>query len=173
MVRERVMRFGDANLRIRASTGFAGQLKRDNARDIALQRQNLKVEHQLGVVRVCAGHADGAIQVRQMRIGRLALRFLDAALHFAHAVEVAGDLRPVARPQFSLEPRDIFAYPIQKAGVLLHFGQTFRIAAAVTKKPLKHNARMSLSGQRRGGRRPREIVLVHAGKTVVAIADRR
>ena len=65
VVRQRMVRIGHADLRIRAIARLAGELERDHPRDVALQRENLQVEHQPGVVGVRGRHADGAIEIRQ------------------------------------------------------------------------------------------------------------
>ena len=65
VVRERMMRFGDADLGIGSRAGFARQLERDHAGDVALQRQHLQVEHQPRVVGVGSRHAHRTIEIRQ------------------------------------------------------------------------------------------------------------
>ena len=52
VVRQRMVRFGHADLGVRAVARLARQLERDHARDVALQRQHLQIEHQPRVVGV-------------------------------------------------------------------------------------------------------------------------
>ena len=74
VVRQRVVRVGDADLGIGPVAGLAGELEGDDAGDVALERQHLQVEHQPGVVGVGGRHADRAVEVRQVRIRRVAPR---------------------------------------------------------------------------------------------------
>ncbi len=71
VMRKRVVRIGNSDLGISAIAGFARELERDDACDIALQRQHLQVEHQPRVVGVCSRHADGPIQIRQRITDRI------------------------------------------------------------------------------------------------------
>jgi len=91
VVGERMVRVGDTNFRISAIAGFAGQLERDDARDVGLQREHLKIEHQFRVVRVCGRYADRTVEIGQRTVERLRLRLLNPAFHFADAVEILAD----------------------------------------------------------------------------------
>ena len=55
VVRQRVVRVGDADLGVGPRAGLACELKGDDASDVALEREHLKIEHQPGVVGVAAG----------------------------------------------------------------------------------------------------------------------
>ena len=59
MVRKGMMRIGHADFRIGSVAGFARELKSNHAGDVALQSQNLQIEHQAGVVCIGGGHSDG------------------------------------------------------------------------------------------------------------------
>ena len=167
-----MVRIGNADLGIGARAGFARQLERDHAGDVALQRQHLQVEHQPRVVGVSGRHAHRAIEIRQWESAVCGLGFLNAALHLADRIEILADLGAVARAELLLKAGDVFGHPIEKAGVLPQFGAAVGRAAAVAEQALENDARMSLGRKRRGGRRPGEIVLVDAGIAVVALADR-
>ena len=119
VVRERVMRIGDADLRIRAVAGFARQLKRDDARDVALQRQQLQVEHQPGVVGVGGRHAERPIEIGQRILlgGRFGL--LNAPLDVADRFQVLVDAVAIARAERVLQPREFFGHGIEQARPLL------------------------------------------------------
>ena len=52
MVRERMMRIRDANLRVRAQAAFAPHHHRDDPRRVGLERDDLQIEHQVHVVTV-------------------------------------------------------------------------------------------------------------------------
>ena len=102
VMRQRMMRIGNADLRIGAVAGFARQLKRDDARDVALQRQQLQVEHQSGVVGVGRRHADGPIEIGQRIVRRVGLGLLNAPLDFADRVEILADPARSAGPSVFL-----------------------------------------------------------------------
>ena len=56
VVGQRVMRIGDAGLGgVGAVAGLAGELESDDARDVALEGEDLEVEHELRVIGVGAG----------------------------------------------------------------------------------------------------------------------
>src|SRR5216684_1096750 len=139
VVRQRMMRLGNADLGISSRAGFASELKRDDPGDVSLQSQHLQVEHQARVVRISGRYAEGAVQI-EARIGRLGLRLLNAALHFANRVEILTDLVAVAGPELPLKARDIFAYPIEKAGVFAQLHPAICRAAALAEQPLENDA---------------------------------
>ena len=103
--------FGDADLGIGAGAGLARQLERDDAGDVALQREHLQIEHQPRVVGVGGGHADRPIEIGQVRVGGLRFGLLDAALHLADGVEILADLGAVAGAELLLQAGDIVASP--------------------------------------------------------------
>ena len=57
MMRQRMMRFHVADFRVGAQTCLAPQHERNYACEVRLQRQNLQIEHQLGIVALGDGHA--------------------------------------------------------------------------------------------------------------------
>ena len=65
-----MVRIGHADLGIGALAGFARELERDDAGDVALERQHLQIEHQPRVVGVGGRHADRPIEIRQVGFGR-------------------------------------------------------------------------------------------------------
>ena len=99
MVRERVVRIGHADLGVGAVARLARELERDDAGDVALQRQHLQVEHQPGVVGVGGRHAGRAVEIRQRVVGGAGLGLLDAALHLADGVEVLADPGAIRRAE--------------------------------------------------------------------------
>jgi len=62
-MRRRMMRIRDADLRIAPVAGFARELERDDAGNVPLQREKLKVEHQPGMIAVGCRHAERAIEI--------------------------------------------------------------------------------------------------------------
>ncbi len=66
--------------------------ERGDARHVALERQALQIEHQLGVIVEPLRHADaGPIVFGQRGLGILRLGLLNAAFDFTQHVEVVGD----------------------------------------------------------------------------------
>ena len=90
VVRDRMMRVGHADLRIGAAAELAAHHERDDARQVALVREHLQVEHQLRVlVEACAGTPGRLIDDGQLsRV--LLLGVLDAPLDVANRLEILG-----------------------------------------------------------------------------------
>ena len=103
VMRERVVRIGNADLRVSAIARFARELERDDARDIALQRQHLQIEHQPRVIGVSGRHAHRSIQIRQRIVRRVGLGLLNAAFDFADGLEVVADPRAIAGTEVRVE----------------------------------------------------------------------
>src|SRR5450432_3444135 len=80
VVRERMVRFGDSYLGIGPVAGFTGQLERNHARHVALQRQGLEIELEPGVIGICGRNADGPVEIGQVRVGGGGFRLLNTAL---------------------------------------------------------------------------------------------
>ena len=125
VVGKRVMRIGDADFRVGAVAGFAGELEGDDAGDVALQGQHLQVEHQPGVVGVGGGHADGRSRSGSGFVRGVGFRFLDAAFDFANGVEILADLGAVGRAELLLQAGDVLGHPIEQAGSLAQRGAAF------------------------------------------------
>ena len=107
-MRHRVMRLVQPDLRIHARALLAAIHERGHARDVALERQVLQVEHQLGVIVEPLGHADaGPVVLRQRRFGVLRLGLLDAPLDLAQHVEVVGHRRSIRGPELRPASRAI------------------------------------------------------------------
>src|ERR1700716_2345075 len=107
------MRFGNSNLRIGPNALFASQLERYDASDVSLESEHLQIEHQLGVVCIGGWDADRAIQIRQVRLGGVALGLLNAPLYLANRIQIFTHDGAVSGPQFSLQARHIFVYRIE------------------------------------------------------------
>ena len=167
------MRLGNANLRIGARAALARELERDHAREVRLQREHLQIEHQLDVLLPDLGHAWRAIDSRYRRLGVLTFRALDAPLDLPDRVEILIDLRPIAGAELPLQAGHVGHDPVEDAGVLLQLRAPPLRGSAVAEQALEDHPRIGLGRQRRGRRRPRQIVLVRAGVAVVAVADLR
>ena len=165
MVRDRVMRVGHADLRIGHAAVLVSHHEGDDAREIALKRQHLQVEHQVHVIFPARRDAGGMIDERQLLIA-LRLGNLDALLHVANRVEILGQLRPIALRQRSLQVRELLAHRIEHAPLLAQPRQPdLRIGAgAVAEQALEHDARVVLRRQRRVRALPADRVRVGAGE---------
>ena len=114
VMRQRVVRVGDADLRIGVSADFARQHEGADPGEVGLVGQREQVHHQLGVLGVVGRHADRLLDHRQLaRV--LLLGHLDAALDVAHRLEILVDLRLVLRPEGAAQPPDLVADEIEDA----------------------------------------------------------
>src|SRR4051812_30757956 len=119
MMRERMVRIRDTDLRIGPVARFTGELERDYTRDVSLKCEDLEIEHQLRVIRVGRWHACRAIEIGEdVLLGRR-LRFLDAAFHLANGVQVLADASAILRTEVLLEAHDVVANPVEQAGAPL------------------------------------------------------
>ena len=100
------MWIGNPDFGVSAIAGLARELKRDDTGDIALERQDLQVEHQARVVGVSGWHSHGAIQIRQRIVLRVGLSLLNAALPEA----------------LSVGSMPLIAYFIMVSGLFEYFG---------------------------------------------------
>src|SRR5260221_830798 len=104
-------------------------------------------------------------------VRRPRLRFLNAALDFAHRLEILADPRAILGSQRVLQARGVVSNPIEEAGPLLQRRAAGCRAAAFAEQPLEDDTGMGLSRQGRRRVRPREIVLIDPLLAVVALAD--
>ena len=102
------MRVGHADLRIGHAAVLVSDHEGDDAREIALIRQHLQVEHQVHVIFPAGRDACWMIDERQLLIA-LRLGNLDALLHAANGVEIFGQLRPIALREHALQARNFLA----------------------------------------------------------------
>src|SRR5579864_5614529 len=86
------------NLRIGASALFLADHKRDHAREIGLERQELQVEHQRQVVFENRWRALRLLDRRQLNAA-LFLSLLDAAFDVANRLRIFVHLSLVLRPE--------------------------------------------------------------------------
>ncbi len=170
-MRNRVVRFGDADLWIRPRADLARQLEGDHAGDVRLQREHLQIEHQLDVFLPRLRRADRPLQVVGQRRAVLALGHLDPPFDLTHRVEVFADAAAIRRAELPLEAAHVLADPVEDAAVPAQLGLAFGRAAAIPEHAFEHHARIGLGRERRGRRRPRQRVHVGAGEAVVAGAD--
>ena len=93
VMRQRMMRFGHANLRIRTRALFLADHERDDAREIGLKREELQVEHQRQVIFEDRRRALRLLHRRQLDVALL-LGLLNAPLDVANRLGILVDLAP-------------------------------------------------------------------------------
>src|SRR6202040_3099349 len=112
-------------------------------------------------------------KIRQRGLGHLLLRFLNAALDLPYRIQVLAELGAVAPTELPLNVRNILAHEIDHASVFAQRGELIRGGASVAKQALEEHAGVGLGGERRGGRGPRETILVYARHAAIAGANGR
>jgi hypothetical protein len=165
------MRIGDADLRVGSRARFASELERDDARHVTLERQHLQVEHQPCVVGIGSRYTHRAIQIRQLVVRRLSLGLLNTTLHLAYRIQVLIDPCAIGWSECLLKARDIFANPIEETASVPQRSAAVGCGSSLTEQPLEDDPRVSLSRQRGRGRRPREVVLIDARISVIALTQ--
>ena len=98
VMRQRMVRLGHANLRVRAGALLLADHERDDARQVGLKRQELQVEHQRQVIFEDRWHALRLLDRRQLEVA-LFLGFLDAPFDVADRLGVFVDLHLILRAQ--------------------------------------------------------------------------
>src|SRR5947209_7836942 len=83
-----MVRVRHADIGISTIALFARKLEGDDARDVRLKRQNLKVEHELGMVGEGRRNAYGPVEVGCLIVRDPLLGPLDLTLDLTHAVEI-------------------------------------------------------------------------------------
>ena len=149
VMRRRVMRLGDADLRIGPRAHLARELERDDARDVGLQREHLQVEHQLRVLFPIRPARRPAASARPAAHRRPAARPSECAARPRAACRdtrrrACGRDGPRRRPQ----PRHVLGHPVENAAVLAQLGLAIGGRAAVAEQPLEHHARVRFGRQR-------------------------
>ena len=119
MVRHRVMRFGHADFRIAARAGFAGQLERNDACDVAAERQQLQVKHQTSVISVLSRNPHRTIKIRQRIVFRRGFRFRNATFDLTDTVEVLVNTVRIFRADTRLHPLNFADNRVQQTGATL------------------------------------------------------
>ena len=146
VVRQRVVRLGNADFRVGTVAGFTSKLKRDDSSDITLQRENLQVEHQLRVFGIRSGDTNGTIEIRQRLVLCVRFRLLDSPFNFPHAGEVVINFRSATRAEFAFKLRQIFGDGIKQARTFLQGGPAIFRGSTFTEQRFKDDSRMSFGG---------------------------
>ena len=156
-MRQRMVRLGHADLRVRAGALFLADHERDDARQVGLKRQELQVQHQRQVIFEDRRHALRLLHRRQLDVA-LFLGFLNAPFDVTNRFGVFVDLDLILRSELPLEARQLLRHRIQNALVLPQprFPRRALRAAAVAKQLLEHRPRVVLHRQRLRRAAPRD-----------------
>ena len=107
----------------------------DDAGHIPLERQDLEVEHEAGVIRVRGRNADGAIQIRKRIVCRIVLGFLNAALDLANTFKILIEASSIGGAQSLANSRKIVLHEIEQARAALERCLSIRLAPAFAEEP--------------------------------------
>jgi hypothetical protein len=173
MVRQRMVRVRDANLRIGPHAALAPHHHRDDARLIGLKGDELQIEHQVDVVLV-EHRNTGRLVDRRRQARHVLLGTLDSALDLADRRQVFVQLPPVGCAQIGGQLGRARGDEIEDAAAVAQapfagFRREARVD--VTEQPLEHQPRVGL---RRHGRRrpaPGQAVRVRARIPGITVAD--
>src|SRR5262249_44354734 len=148
----RMVRIGDADLRIGSIALLARELECHDAGDIGLKGENLQVEHELRVVGEHRGDA-----YRPAQDGRLVFRYgflwtFDLTLNLTNTVEILIEARPIRDSHALLKLRDVPREGIQQACSIAQGRAARGRVPALAEQSLEHDAGMRF-GRKRGGRR--------------------
>ena len=166
---------GDADLGIGPGAGLACELERDHPGDVPLERQDLEVEHQAGVVGV---GGPGRPRGGRGPAGRCPWRRPRPSGSAARPRAPS----PGTEPDLGRDPpgrADGLRWAISSVTESSRLDRFFSAARrsagapALAEEALEDDPRMGLGGQGGRRRRPGEVVLVDAGVAVVALADGR
>ena len=168
MVRQRVVRVGNPDLRIGGAALLAADHVGEDAGDVGLPGEDEEVVHQPRMVLERDGNAGRLVQQRQLAVG-LPLGDLDAALDLPDRVEIVAELAAVLAVEPALQAGDLLHHRVEDAALLLrarepHVGAG---AAGVAEEPLEHHARIGLARHRRGAVVPRDV---EVGAAVAGVA---
>jgi len=107
------MRIVDSDFRVGPGARFAGELEGEHARNIALHRQQLQIEHQSRVIGIHFGHTRRPVEIGQRVVFRVGLGALNAAFNFTHRGEVIVHLGAIGTPELPLQTADILGDKIE------------------------------------------------------------
>src|SRR5258708_6212711 len=104
-------------------------------------------------------YADGSVEVRQRVVLGVGLGLLDPSLDLAHGLQVLADPGAIRRAKLFLQAGDLLGDRVEEAGSLPQRRPAVGRAPAFAEETLENDPRVGLGGERRGRRRPREVVL--------------
>ena len=150
-----------ADLAVGAPAQLARHDQREHARDVAAERHQLQVEHQLGVFLEAGGNADGTVGQLD-RFLEAGFRVLNALLDFADRIQVLAQLGGVRAAERRGQRTCFLQHRIEDAALLPDAGAPLLGAAAVAEEALEDHARVDLGHVGRGLAAPRDGVHVEA-----------
>src|SRR5262249_5618441 len=173
VVRDRVVRIRNAELRIRAAAQLPAYHERYYAREVGLIGQYLQVEHQLRMVFELRRDTGWLPNRRELEVALL-FGLLDTTLDVTNSFEIFIELAAVPGSKFSLSSCNLFPYRIENAALAANAGSPHsRIRGPrVAKEPLEDDARIGLRRQRRRRAAPRDRICIGTAITQVAVSNR-
>src|SRR6185503_15788540 len=111
---ERMMRIGDANLRIDSHTALAAQHHRCNPRQVRLERDHLELIHQLRIVGQRDWYPGGFLHCRR-HLAIVLLGSLDPSLDLSYSRKVFVELPAVRSAKLPCQLPGVLARRIQDA----------------------------------------------------------
>ena len=88
MVRKWMMRVRNPDFGIGTVARFTSDLECSDTRDVALERKQLQIEHQPGVICIRCGDSHRTLKIRQWIVLRIGLRVLNASLHLTNRIQI-------------------------------------------------------------------------------------
>ncbi len=169
-MRDRMVRLGHPNLRIRPDALLPPIQERGDPRQVGLPRQRQQVVHDLRVRLKTLGHARRLVDRRQLPVALL-LRDLDPPLDIADRVDILREPRAVPRPEHPLEVAQLPRDHVENAAIPANLPEPGLPVGAVAdaEEPLEHGARVGFHRQRRLGVAPRDRGAIGAAIAVLAL----
>src|SRR3954468_20865654 len=126
-----MMRVRHSGFGISAVARLASKLERNDARDVALEREHLQIEHKSRMIDVSSRRAHGPVQVRQRIVRDAGLRLLNSPLDFANAIEIVADLLTIGRAKLPIQARDVVLDEVEETGAFSQCRLALGFAAAL------------------------------------------
>ena len=171
MVAQRVVRIANANFGVAAVRRLTGELKGHHPGHVALHGQHLQVEHQLGVFFVRCGNTQRPFKVALFALVHVRLGLVDPPFHFAHRLQVLIDLPAVGSANFAFQAADFVRQRVEQTCLTTQRRPPLLGTTPFAEHGLEDDPRVGLRRQRSRWRRPRQVVLIHAGVAVVALTN--
>ena len=165
MMRERVVRFRHADLRVRPCALLLADHERDDAREVRLERQQLQVEHECQVIFEHGRHALWLVHKRQLEVVLL-FSTLDATFDVANRLGVLLEATLILRSEITAKARQLLVDRVENAAMLMQpcLTRTALGAAAVAEQFLEDRPRVVFHRQGLRGALPRNRVRVGAAQ---------
>ena len=169
MVRSRVERPVRAAFRESAVLGVASELEGNDARHVGLERQHLKVVHELHVLREGIGNPWRCFgKLAGIAPAIVCFDHLDAPLDLPDIVEILIEARAIRGAQLPAQPHDVFRNPVENAAACLATLLSLLGRIAGAEQHVERDARVADHRERLCRRSPADRVRVDAGIVVGA-----